>query len=112
MSAMNAVESIIETQAALMNAIDARDVARIEQTTKDLARAIEQVRHRGAIIAGEKLKADLGYALKQTEALRARVNFMALRNREKLEKLEQMRGAALPHVYANRRNAWGPRPPA
>ena len=109
---MNAVESIIETQARLMDAIDARDVARIEQATKDLARAIEQVRHRGAIVAGEKLKDDLGYALKQTEALKTRVNFMALRNREKMEKLDQMRGASLPHVYANRRNAWSSRVPA
>jgi len=109
---MNAVGTIIEVQARLMDAIDARDVARIEQTTKDLARAIEQVRHRGAIVAGEKLKADLGHALKQTEALKTRVNFMALRNREKMEKLDQMRGAAMPHTYANRRNAWGSRLPA
>jgi hypothetical protein len=35
---------------------------------------------------------------------------MALRNRERLEKLGQMRGAAAPHVYANRRNAGSSRP--
>lgn len=109
---MSAIESIIEIQAGLMDAIDARDVGRIEQATKDLARAIGQVRHRGAMVVGEKLHADLGYALKQTEALRTRVNFMALRNRERMERLDQMRGAAVPHVYANRRNAWGSRLPA
>lgn len=109
---MSAIESIIEIQAGLMDAIDARDVARIEQATRDLTRAIEQVRHRGRMIAGEKLKADLGYALKQTEALKTRVNFMALRNRDKIEKLDQMRGAAAPHVYANRRNTGSSRLPA
>lgn len=109
---MSAIESIIEIQAGLMDAIDARDVARIEQATRDLARAIEQVRHRRGLVGGEKLQSDLGYALKQTEALKTRVNFMALRNREKMEKLDQMRGAAMPHTYANRRNAWGSRLPA
>jgi len=109
---MSAIESIIEIQAGLMDAIDARDVARIEQATRDLARAIEQIRHRRGLVAGERLQSDLGYALKQTEALKTRVNFMALRNREKMERLDQMRGAARPHVYQNRRNAWGSRLPA
>jgi len=109
---MTAVESIIAIQAALMDAIDSRDIERIEQATKDLARAVVQVRQRGAILAGEKLRSDVGYALKQTEALRTRVNYMAVRNREKMEKLDQMRGAAVPHVYASRRNAWGSRIPA
>lgn len=109
---MTAVESIIAIQATLMEAFDSRDVARIEATTKDLARALEQVRQRGAILAGDKLRTDLSYALKQTEALKTRVNYLALRNREKIEKLAQMRGAAMPHVYANRRNAWSSRIPA
>lgn len=109
---MTAIESIIEIQAGLMDAIDARDVARIERATRDLARAIEQVRHRGAVVAGQKLRTDLDHALKQTDALRTRVNFMALRNRERMEKLDQMRGAAAPHVYASRRNTWGSRPVA
>ena len=109
---MTAVESIIEIQAALMDAIDTRDIARIEQATKELAQAVAHVRQRGAILAGDKLRSDVGYALKQTEALKTRVNYMALRNREKIEKLDQMRGAAVPHVYANRRNAWSSRIPA
>ncbi len=109
---MTAVESIIAIQATLMEAFDSRDIARIEATTKDLARALEQVRQRGAILADDKLRTDLSYALKQTEALKTRVNYLALRNREKIEKLAQMRGAAMPHVYANRRNAWSSRIPA
>lgn len=104
---MTAMQSIIEIQANLMRALDAGDITRIEQTTKELAKAITLVRHRGAILAGDKLRADVGYALKQTDALKARVNYMALRNREKIEKLDQMRGAARPHIYANRRNARG-----
>lgn len=109
---MSAIQSIIAIQAGLMEAIDARDVGRIESATKDLARAIGQIRSRGGMVFAGGQRDDLGYALKQTEALRTRVNFMALRNRERLEKLGQMRGAAAPHVYANRRNAWGSRLPA
>ena len=109
---MSAIASIIAIQNELMEAIDARDVGRIERATKDLAQAIEQVRNRGAMVVGEQLQTDVGHALKQTEALRTRVNFMALHNREKMEKLDQMRGAAAPHVYANRRNTRGLRHPA
>lgn len=109
---MSAIQSMIAIQAKLMEAIDARDVGRIEQATKDLTRAIEQVRYRGGVVVGEKLQTDLDYALKQTEALKTRVKFMALRNREKMEMLDQMRGAAVPHVYANRRNTMGSRLPA
>ena len=107
---MGAIQSIIAIQAGLIEALDARDVGRIESATKDLARAIGQIRNRGGMVVGGGHRDDLGHALKQTEALKTRVNFMALRNRERLEKLGQMRGAAAPHVYANRRNTGSSRP--
>ena len=109
---MSPIEAIVAIQSDLMEAMDQRDVARIEQATKDLARAIGQVRQRGAMVVGTKLKDDVDYALKQTDALRTRVNFLALRNREQLEKLDQLRGVAAPHVYASRRNTPGSRLPA
>lgn len=101
---MSNIEAIIALQAGLMDAIDARDIGQIETKTRDLSRALGQIRNRGAMVAGEKQKSDIGYALKQTEALRTRVNFMALRNREMMERLYQMRGASTPHIYANPRN--------
>lgn len=101
---MSNIEAIIALQAGLMDAIDARDIGQIETKTRDLSRALGQIRNRGAMVAGEKQKSDIGYALKQTEALRTRVNFMALRNREMMERLDQMRGASTPHIYGNRRN--------
>jgi len=101
---MSNIEAIIALQAGLMDAIDARDIGQIETKTRDLSRALGQIRNRGAMVAGEKQKSDVGYALKQTEALRTRVNFMALRNREMMERLDQMRGASTPHIYGNRRN--------
>ena len=48
---MTAVDSIIEIQAALMDAFDAHDIVRIEQSIKDLARAVALVRQRGVILA-------------------------------------------------------------
>ena len=101
---MSSIETIVALQAELMEAIDARDVGQIESRTRDLWRALEQIRGRGAIVAGERVKTDLDYALRQTEALRTRVNYMAVRNREKMERLDQMRGASTPHTYASRRN--------
>ncbi len=101
---MSHIETIIALQAGLMDAIDARDVGQIEAKTRDLSRALVQIRNRGALVVGEKQKTDVGYALKQTEALRTRVNFMALRNREMMERLDQMRGASTPHIYSNPRN--------
>lgn len=109
---MSAVQTIITLQAELMEAIDTRNIGAIEEKTRDLARAVEQIRNRGAMLASAQLKDDVGLALKQTEALRTRVNFMALRNREKIEQLNQLRGAAAPHVYANRRNPGITRLPA
>ena len=104
MTSMTNIETIIALQAGLMDAIDARDVGQIEAKTRDLARALGQARNRGAMVIGEKQKTDVGYALKQTEALRTRVNFMALRNREMMERLNEMRGASTPHIYVNPRN--------
>lgn len=104
MTLMTGMETIIQLQSELMGAIDARDAGEIETKTRDLARALDQIRNRGAMVVGEKLKTDVSHALKQTEALRTRVNFMALHNREKMERLDQMRGASMPHVYANPRN--------
>ena len=104
MTLMSSIETIVALQTGLMNAIDARDVAQIETRTRELSHALEQIRGRGAIVAGAQLKTNLDHALRQTEALRTRVNYMALRNREKMERLDQMRGASTPHVYANRRN--------
>ncbi len=104
MTGMSNIEAIIALQAGLMDAIDARDVRQIEAKTRDLSRALGQIRNRGALVVGEKQKSDVSYALKQTEALRTRVNFMALRNREMMERLDQMRGASTPHIYANPRN--------
>jgi hypothetical protein len=104
MTGMSNIEAIIAIQAGLMDAIDARDIGQIETKTRDLSRALGQIRNRGAMVAGEKQKTDVGYALKQTEALRTRVNFMALRNREMMERLDQMRGTSTPHIYGNRRN--------
>ena len=105
MTSMSDIETIIKLQADLMAALDAGDVGRIEQTTKQLANAVEMTRSRQAVVAGGRLKTHIEHGLKQTEALKARVNFMTLRNREKMERLSEMRGLTASHVYANRRKA-------
>lgn len=101
---MSNIEAIITLQAGLMDAIDARDVGQIEAKARDLSCALGQIRNRGAMAVGEKQMTDVGYALKQTEALRTRVNFLALRNREMIERLDQVRGASTPYFSENPAN--------
>lgn len=102
MTRMSEIEAIVALQSQLMAALDARDVDGIEQSTAALAKALDATRRSAAIaIGGEALRDSVGHALKQTEALKTRVNFMALRNREKMEKLAQMRGFTAPNTYGN-----------
>jgi len=102
MTRTSEIEAIVALQSQLMAALDARDVDGIEQATAALAKALETVRRNSAIaIGGEDLRDRVGHALKQSEALKTRVNFMALRNREKMEKLAEARGLAAPNVYGN-----------
>lgn len=102
---MGEIEAIVELQAELIAALDARDVDGIERTTKALAGALEKMRRRSAVMSGgQEMRDKVGHALKQSDALKTRVNFLAVKNREKMEQLAELRRPATGNVYGNRGN--------
>ena len=86
-----AIDDIVALQDALIAALDARDIGRIERSTEALASAVAAARGRDVWADDAALHGRLGHALRQTEALRARVNYLATGNRERLDRLTEIR---------------------
>lgn len=87
----NSLDALIAGQAALIAALDSNDVSAIEQATKEMAHALEAVR--GAELSLDTRAADdLDYAMKQSHAARIRVNCLSEWTRQKIDRLEQIRG--------------------
>ena len=91
------IEGVIAGQAALIAALDAGDVAAIEAATASLSRLLSVVRASGAVIGVRHDRVD--HALRQTEAARTRVNYLADRNRQRLDRLAERRGVRRPTTY-------------
>jgi hypothetical protein len=91
------IEGVITAQATLIAAIDAGDVAAIEAATAALSRMLSAVRASGAVADVSRDRVD--HALKQTEAARTRVNYLADRTRQRLDRLAEIRGNRRPATY-------------
>lgn len=91
------IEGVIAAQAALIAALDAGDVAVIEATTATLSRLLSGVRSSGAVTGVRRDRVD--HALRQTEAARTRVNYLADRTRQRLDRLAERQGARRPSTY-------------
>lgn len=97
--AIAALEQLIASQGALIDALDQGDVAALEEATRGVARAIDAVRHERANAQSERLRVD--YALRQTEAARGRVNFLTDRVAQRLDRLTGRRGRGFVQTYTN-----------
>ena len=93
------IEAVIVSQSALIAALDAGDVTAIERATQALSNEIQRARDGGRINASTGAER-MSYALKQTEAARIRVNYLADRNRQKIDDLARRRGASQIMTYA------------
>ncbi len=78
---------------ALIAALDVGDVAAIEQATRIVAELLPMMR-------SAPPDAKLDHAARQAEAARIRVNFLADRNRQKLDRLRVHRGEPALSLYA------------
>jgi hypothetical protein len=96
------IETLIECQTALIAALDAGDVAALEDATARVAKAVAAVRAQGGWTESGQAKDRIGHALKQAEAARTRVNFLTDRTRQRLERLHQMRGERVVQTYGAR----------
>ncbi len=91
------IEQVIDAQAALIAALDAGDVAAIEQATASLSQLLSAMKSGGPVVTVRTKRVD--HALKQTDAARTRVNFLADRTRQRLDRLAQRRGGQRPPTY-------------
>jgi hypothetical protein len=93
------LDALIASQNDLLAALDQRDVGAIEEATVNLAIAVSAAKAADVWRDQFDSKSKIDYALKQTEAARARVNFLADWNRQKIEKLAVLRGNSVTATY-------------
>ena len=90
-----AIEALIARQATLLAALDSGDVAAVEAATAAMATALSALRADATPvteISGDRI----GYALRQCDAARTRVNYLADRTRQKIDRLSAHRGGFSP----------------
>lgn len=92
-------QAVLDCQARLIAALDAQDVDVIQSASIELLAAMEELRlHRGSI---DRSLLELG--LKQTEAARIRVKYLTAWNRQKIDRLAELRGQSSGIIYTNPR---------
>ncbi len=91
------IENVIAGQAALIAALDAGDVVGIETTTASLSRLLASAK--GGETGSGVIPGRVDHALKQADAARTRVNYLADRTRQRIDRLAERRGLARPATY-------------
>jgi MoxR-like ATPase len=89
------IDIIITRQADLIAALDAFDADAVVAASLALADAL-------AALPGDDRPADpdqLAYGMKQAEAARIRVKYLTAWNRQKIDRLAEIRGQASPNTY-------------
>ena len=91
------IEGVIVAQSALIAALDAGDVGTIETATAALSQLLTAVRKNGAMVEVSRDRVE--HAVRQTEAARTRVNYLADRTRQRLDRLAERRGLRRSATY-------------
>ena len=95
------LDAITELQSALIDALDRQDFAVIEQASARLTVAVSALQRHGAIVAERGALDATNHALRQNDAAKARIRFLAERNRQKIDRLAELRGQSKIAVYKN-----------
>jgi hypothetical protein len=95
------VETLITAQAALIAALDSRDAAAIEATTRALADAVAALRTQDTWRENGDVRERLSHALKQTDAARIRINYLADWTRQRIDSIAELRGGGSAQTYAS-----------
>lgn len=93
----NDLENLVAAQAALIAALDGGDIGAIEAATAAMSRVIAVAKGNDGPQPVRRDKLD--YALRQGEAARTRVNYLADRTRQRLDLLTEIRGGTRPATY-------------
>lgn len=92
------IDRIIARQTDLIAALDACDADAVIAASRALAEALGELPEDKAAVDPERL----AYGMKQAEAARIRVKYLTAWNRQKIDRLSELRGQSSPHTYANR----------
>jgi 7-keto-8-aminopelargonate synthetase-like enzyme len=98
------IEHLVACQADLIAALDTRDAGMIERASQVLGKAIDATRGQDSWLDTQETGKAIKYALKQSEAARIRVNYMAGVTRQRIDRLAELRGATITKVYTNNCN--------
>lgn len=93
------ITAIADLQAQMIAALDRQDVAAIEATTSALAQASARLKSYGALHANDDSIAQINQALRQNDAAKTRLAFLADRNRQKIDALATLRSGHTLHSY-------------
>lgn len=91
-----AFDTVLRRQAELIAALDARDADEILAASNALSGAVELLRASRARVE----KAGIDYGLKQSDAARIRVKYLTAWNRQKIDRLAELRGQMSLTTYA------------
>lgn len=92
------IDRIIARQADLIAALDAFDADAVLVASRALAEVLAMLpQAEEAVDPGQ-----LAYGMKQAEAARIRVKYLTAWNRQKIDRLAELRGQSSPHTYTDR----------
>ena len=92
------IDRIIARQTDLIAALDAFDADAVLVASRALAEVLAVLPQDGEEVDPGKL----AYGMKQAEAARIRVKYLTAWNRQKIDRLAELRGQSSPHTYTDR----------
>jgi hypothetical protein len=95
----SALDHMVACQNAMIAALDSSDVAAIERATSALADAVGQLRRPGAWHDTTEARTMLDHAIKQSEAVRIRINCLSHVTRQRIDRMAALRGGGLTNIY-------------
>ncbi|MEK6638123.1 MAG: hypothetical protein AABY88_08575 [Pseudomonadota bacterium] len=95
------INRLVDAQAALIIALDARNADEIEKTTRVLNNTLSEMKARGGWHDEGDAREQVGYALKQAEAAKMRVNYLSDWTRQRIDRIAELRGIPTNQTYEN-----------
>lgn len=95
-----ALDQLIAAEEIFISALDGEDIGAIEQAALTMRATLASVAASGAWNTNGETGARLVQAMRLAEAAGGRVNYLADRNRRRLDKLAQLSGAQRPQAYS------------
>ncbi len=96
-----ALDHILDCQRALIAALDERDISAIEHNSNQLAKATQQLQNHDTWLANADTRGKIEHGLKQLNAARTRANILSDWTRQRIDRLNELRGISSTHIYTN-----------